>query len=157
MKRGLCFVFLMSFLVGTFSAPAGCSYRRTYKDYAGDSVSKGEVAKVILPRFMELVSVDGESTGKWLQKLFVSGVEKELEVLPGDHTISVVYLEIWPINDNDDEKLRSDPLELTFTAEAGKKYRVAGHEPEDLESARRYEANFKAWIVDVTTGKQVSQ
>jgi len=137
--------------------PAGCSYRRTYKDYEGDSVPKGDVARVILPRYMELTSVDGESTGKWLQKIFVSGVEKELELLPGVHTISVVYLEIWPINDNDNEKLRSDPLALTFTAEAGKKYRVAGNEPEDLESARRYEANFKAWIVDVATGKQVPQ
>jgi hypothetical protein len=156
MRSCLCSVFLIFFFVGLLSMPAGCSDRRTYKNFEGE-VPRGDVARVVIPQYMEVVSLDGEGTGKWLQKLFVSGVEKELVLLPGTHTIAVVYVDIWPVDDNDSEKLRSDPLVLQFRAEAGGKYRVVGHEPEDLESARRYEANFTVRIVEAETGERMSR
>jgi hypothetical protein len=116
------------------------------------------VVYVSLPSYIELLYVDDESTGKYFRKVFISGAKKTLKLLPGPHSMTLVYIDLWPINDDQDHvKLRSRPLILKFYAEPGKSYQVKGNEPEDLEAAKEYAANFKAWIQESGSGKIVSQ
>jgi hypothetical protein len=135
----------------------GCSHR-TYKTSDVEKEHQADLVYVSVPSYIDVLYVDDESTGKYFSKVFISGAKKTVKLLPGPHSLTLVYIDLWPINDDQDHvKLRSHPLMLKFCAEAGKSYRVKGNEPEDLETAKEYAANFKAWIQESESGKIVSQ
>jgi len=147
---------MMSCIAGILLAGTGCPATRTVDLNDPKAGKEGAGAVLRAPDFIEVRSVDGELTEKFYTRLIYSG-ELEIRISPGSHTIVMRYNDMWPINQNDHEKIRSDYVGLAFDAAAGGTYRIRIRELQDRLDAHRLAADFKPWIVDVGTGRTVSR
>jgi len=135
-----------------FLAP-GCSGTKTYKVYEGDDLSAGQVARLRIPIYMDVHSVDREKIGG-ASTFFRTG-DMDLELAPGRHVVVVKYNDIWDVTDEYHEKVQSEPAALEFLAEAGKTYLICMDEPENMVSAQLYASDFKPWIEEAETGEKL--
>lgn len=77
------------------------------------------MAKLVLPEVLNPLFVDGE---KHTRGLFNTG-DMVFELSPGRHQVVVEYEKIWESGDEYD-RVVSEPVMVTFTAEAGQTYRL---------------------------------
>jgi|GEM_PF-753177 len=143
MKKKSFYICLV-LLSGIFLLTAGCMGTKTYQIYEGEPRPADQVAKLKVPVYIDVLSIDGEKVGPGITLL--RGNELDLDLLPGPHTIRVRYDDVWEVTDEYHERLKSDPFTMAFEAVPGGVYRIGAEDPEDLGDARDYEKHFKVWL-----------
>lgn len=126
---------------------AGCAAPGPAKLYEGELRSAAETAMIRLPEQVQVMALDGqEQTGSLLQR------DQLLAVLPGEHVFSLRYVELFQINSEEHEVVRSRQSALRFTAVAGHEYRIEMDKQGSLEVARKFAKDPKFRLVDVSSG-----
>lgn len=126
---------------------AGCAAPGPAKLYEGELRSAAETAMIRLPEQVQVMALDGqEQTGSLLQR------DQLLAVLPGEHVFSLRYVELFQINSEEHEVVRSRQSALRFTAVAGHEYRIEMDKQGSLEVARKFAKDPKFRLVDLSSG-----
>lgn len=126
---------------------AGCAAPGPAKLYEGAFRTAAETAMIRLPEQVQVMALDGqEQTGSLLQR------DQLLAVLPGEHVFSLRYVELFQINSEEHEVVRSRQSALRFTAVAGHEYRIEMDKQGSLEVARKFAKDPKFRLVDVSSG-----
>lgn len=126
---------------------AGCAAPGPAKLYEGAFRPAAETAMIRLPEQVQVMALDGqEQTGSLLQR------DQLLAVLPGEHVFSLRYVELFQINSEEHEVVRSRQSALRFTAVAGHEYRIEMDKQGSLEVARKFAKDPKFRLVDVSSG-----
>lgn len=90
------------------------------------------------------MAVDGrEVTGSLLERSQV------LAVLPGERVFSLRYVELFQINADEHEIVRSRQAALRFNAEAGASYRIEIDKQPNLDAARKFSKEPKFRLVNL--------
>ena len=98
---------------------AGCAATGPVRLYDGQARQPAEVATLQMPEQIQVMAMDGlEVSGTVLQR------SQSLEVLPGEHVLTLRYVQLFQINASDHEVVRSRQAALRFTAVAGSTYRL---------------------------------
>lgn len=126
---------------------AACASTGPVRLYEGAERSDTEVATIRVPEQIQVMSVDGqERTGGLLER------NQIMTALPGEHVFSLRYVELFQINSEEHEVVRSRQSALRFTAEAGREYRVEMEKQGNLDAARKFAKDPKFRLVDVNSG-----
>lgn len=126
---------------------AGCAAPGPAKLYEGVLKPATETAMIRLPEQVQVMAMDGqEQAGNLLQR------GQLLAVLPGEHVFSLRYVELFQINSEEHEVVRSRQSALRFTAEAGHEYRIEMDKQASLAVARKFAKDPKFRLIDVSSG-----
>jgi uncharacterized protein YccT (UPF0319 family) len=127
---------------------AGCaSQQGPVKVYEGAVRSPAETVQVTAPEQIEIMSIDGREPPPSFLKSHVT-----LALLPGEHVFSLRYVELFQINSDDHEILRSKQAALRFTAAAGSSYRLEIPRQANLDAARKFSKDPQFKLVNVKDG-----
>lgn len=113
---------------------SACASTGSTRLYEGEARAEAEVARIELPEQVQVLSVDGRDLpGGLLQR------QQTVDLLPGEHVLTLRYVELFQFGAGDHEVVRSRPAALRFTAVAGARYRIdVSNRPANLDAARRY-------------------
>ena len=126
---------------------AACASSGPVRLYEGAERPDTEVATISVPEQIQVMSVDGqERAGGLLER------NQIMTALPGEHVFSLRYVELFQINSEEHEVVRSRQSALRFTAEAGREYRVEMEKQGNLDAARKFAKDPKFRLVDVNSG-----
>lgn len=131
-------------LVGLLTA---CASTGPIRLYEGAERPLAEVALVSLPEQVQVMAVDGSDTGGTMLQRNSSFV-----MLPGERVFSLRYVELFQINSEEHEVVRSRQAALRFTAEAGAEYRIEYDKQPSLEAARKFAKAPVFRLVNVKSG-----
>ncbi len=148
-NRSLVMGFVVIF--GCLLILQGCMKGKIYTT----SKHGAQTANLIVPNFIEIGSLDGESVENLFSRIIYEG-EREVVFPAGTHSVELRYNDMWDIDDNDHEKIISRYITLRFDAKPGDTYKIGIDAPKDRESAWRLASHFNAAIVNARTGKTVS-
>lgn len=111
----------------------GCATPGALKAYEGPARPAAEVAEIAAPEQVEIMSIDGrEPPPGFLHS------QTRIALLPGEHVLSLRYVELFRVSSEDHEVIRSRQAALRFTAEAGGLYRLDYPPQASLEAAREF-------------------
>lgn len=117
------------------------------KAYEGPVRASAETVQVSVPEQIEVMSIDGREPPPSFLKSRVT-----LALLPGEHVFSLRYVELFQINADDHEVLRSKQAALRFTAAAGGSYRLEIPKQASLDAARKFSRDPQFKLVNVGDG-----
>lgn len=119
--------------------------------YEGTKKPDDEIARLLVPSELEVVAIDGEE----LDVPYVPDSQYQVELLPGDHQIAVVYSEYWgdPTVGN---LVVSDAFYFRIALAAGSTYMFKHDAPEDLMNADISPRDIKIWLEQPQTGQTIN-
>jgi uncharacterized protein YccT (UPF0319 family) len=137
----------MALLVSAMMWLTGCASTGPIRLYEGPARQQADVTHIQVPEQVQVMAMDGvEVTGALLQR------GQALEVLPGEHVLTLRYVQLFQINSNDHEVVRSRQAALRFTAEAGETYRLEMDVQSSLDAARKFAKSPAFRVVNVKSG-----
>ncbi|MDP2229230.1 MAG: DUF2057 family protein [Moraxellaceae bacterium] len=115
-------------------ALSACSTPGSVQMYDGPARPAQELVHISFPEQVQVLAVDGREPGNLLLQR-----QQGLDLLPGEHVLSVRYVELFRMGSDDHEIVRSRPAALRFTAQAGSRFRIEpSPRPANLDSAKRF-------------------
>lgn len=123
---------------------AGCATGRVYQMYDGSPRPADQVARLVVPNAIDVYSIDGKVVYDFLLKAGKS----EVHLLPGPHSVVARYNKIWVEGPEGQQAVKSGLVGMNFDARAGRCYRIAFPEPQDLDAAVKFADHVKLWIED---------
>lgn len=127
-----------------------CTARGPLQAYEGPARPAAEVALLRVPEQVQVLAIDGREPPP---SLLSSNVEFTL--LPGEHVLTLRYVELFRIGSDEHDVIRSRPAALRFTAAAGAHYRL-GVPPQRHRDAARVFARAPVFsLVDEAGGDAV--
>ncbi len=151
MKKFLTF---MSFLALQLLFLSACQGTKTIRLHDANEVREDEVVRVRVPIDILVLDVDGREVGDFFS--YLSSYEKEIQIAPGEHEMTVRYSDFWDYDDNHFEKFRSGKIVLNFRVEAGRTYRVMHPKLKNIGEAAKFEKNPEFWIEEAADRNRVS-
>ena len=145
--RAVLFLFIYSF------SSMVCS-ETTYRFYDGANKPSSQIALVSLPPEIDLIMIDGKDVSSKFG-LFRRGNVK-IALNPGHHRFVLQYSQIWDIDADEHEKIKSLEVEIRSTLEKNHEYKFSFDIPETLEEARKVQENFLVTLTDVKTNKTIT-
>lgn len=147
--------FLAAITLGSMMVLIGaCSRSPVVKLYEGPQKPESDLAIVRVPVELEVLSINGRRV-EGVNSLFSVGY-KDLHLEPGKYHILAFYKDLWDIDADTHDVIKSDPALFPLQAEAGHHYRLGFDEPQSIEQARELEKQFSGHILDVTTGEKTA-
>lgn len=113
MRLSICTLFLLGF---------GCASDRLVWTHPDEAVDTGQMARVIVPNEIELVSIDGQAVQSLTFLRFRE--RRDLLLNPGPHRLVVRLRPAYDLADEDHRVLVSEARTLEFEAEAEGRYRI---------------------------------
>ena len=114
---------ILTMLVSGCAPIPGCTINRMY---SGPAMPSNRIALLTRDnKYVSLISFDGRRDCNYLSK------NKELEILPGEHTIEIFY--------NDGHQSSIVSITRTFTAEPGFRYTI-------MSNVNRNHSGWNPWI-----------
>jgi len=110
-------------------------------------------ARIIVTEQLGLLKIDTE---KYNRYAFNSG-ETIVDVTPGQHVFSIRYDWLWNYDYDNFDALKSDPVDVTIQAEAGKTYKITHRDIPNYKVALDFSRKPEMLVVEADSGKQVSQ
>lgn len=129
---------------------SGCAARGPLAAYEGPVRPAAEVAVVQVPEQVQVMAIDGREP----PPSFLSS-NVELALLPGEHVLSLRYVELFRLNGDEHDVIRSRPAALRFTAVAGGRYRLGVPAQKDRDAARAFAKAPVFTLGDVAGGPAV--
>ena len=141
-------IVLLSLLV------TACSTSPVVKLYDGADRPTGELLTVRVPVELEILSIndrriEGAST------LFAYG-HRDLQLLPGQYRIVAYYKNLFQLNADQHEIIKSDPALFTVNGNAGEVVALAFEKPADVAAAREMAKHFDGWTENLSSGERIA-
>jgi hypothetical protein len=117
---------------------------------AGDVVTQPIVDKVSLevPELIQILSIDGQEGNS----NFLGSRAHIQQLTVGEHVLSVRYTQLFNINADEHDILKSKPMAIRFTAEAGQTYQLSVTPPRRYEAAKEFAKQPDIRLVNKTAG-----
>lgn len=131
-----------------------CSTSPVVKLYDGADRPAGELLTVRVPVELEILSIndrriEGAST------LFAYG-HRDLQLLPGQYRIVAYYKNLFQLNADQHEIIKSDPALFTVNGNAGEVVALAFEKPADVDAAREMAKHFDGWTENLSSGERIA-
>lgn len=124
---------MVLFMSAALALLAGCSTQPPQQTWEGPARPAGEVALLEVPEQVQVMAIDGrEPPPSFLRS------QSTLALLPGEHVFSLRYVQLFQVNSEEHEVVRSRQAALRFSAVAGGRYRLEVPAQRDLDGARRF-------------------
>lgn len=141
-------IVLLSLLV------TACSTSPVVKLYDGADRPAGELLTVRVPVELEILSIndrriEGAST------LFAYG-HRDLQLLPGQYRIVAYYKNLFQLNADQHEIIKSDPALFTVNGNAGEVVALAFEKPANVDAAREMAKHFDGWTENLSSGERIA-
>ncbi len=133
-------------------ALTACAQNPVRKLYEGDKRPESEIAVVRVPIQLEIMRINGQRVDG-LNTLF-SPQHKDLHLLPGEYRILAYYKDLWELNGDGHDLVKTDPALFVVNAKAGASYELGFKEPQSLEEARHLENKFSGYVLNTRTGEK---
>ena len=117
---------------------AGCAKQRPLHAYSGPEQPEDTLLRVEIPPTLKTLAID-EEKDKPLGSLLSDG-PRTLFLLPGEHTLSVVYESVWQVTADDHEVVRSAPVTVTIDGAPGDTITLLHEDDHTLAMAREIAA-----------------
>jgi uncharacterized protein YccT (UPF0319 family) len=145
--RQLATPFIVMLLAGLI---AGCNRSPEVRLYEGPPKPATEVTIVRVPVELEVLSINGRRIDG-LSTLFSAGY-KDLHLEPGRYEVLAYYKDLWELDADAHDVIKSDPAIFVVEGEAGDFFRLAYDEPETVEDARELAKEFSGWTENMNSG-----
>lgn len=136
-------------LVLALGLTACASMDKPVQGYEGPARPVAELAVLSVPEEIQVLAVDGREVGGGL----LGQRTLKLQVLPGEHVLSVRYVQLFQINADEHDIVRSRPAALRFVAKAGSRYEFRYDKPKNREIARQFAKEPSFALVDQGSGE----
>lgn len=128
----------------------GCVARGPLAAYEGPARPVAEVALLQVPEQVQVMAIDGREP----PPSFLAS-QVELALLPGEHVLSLRYVELFRLGSDEHEVIRSRQAALRFTAVAGGRYRLVVPAQRDRDAARAFAKAPTFTLTDLGGGAAV--
>ncbi len=145
--RYLCLIISVVFL------SACASTHGPVRVYDGAKRPDNEIVRFLIPSALEVVALDG----KELKTPYIPDGQNQLELLPGDHELKVIYTEYWGDPSSGGLEV-SDASYFKLATTAGSTYVFKHNGPTDLVHAGfgMLVNDIKIWLEQRETGKTIN-
>lgn len=133
-------------LLGLFAS--GCATKQYHDWY------QGEQNQAAVLKSNNTILIDAIN-GKEAEVAFI-GQKHSYELAPGRYTLLVSYADMYDLTADDFEKVKSNPVKMTFSAEPGKTYQLVHREIADVRDARQFAEKPELKIQDAASGAYVA-
>ena len=129
-------------LLSLFFSLSACTTQKALHHYTGAPLTEEQLVHIKLPETIEIISIDNQRN-KQFKGLLLSGT-RNIFVKPGQHQIALFYEALWDISSDEHEVVKSPPVIISFSAEAGQTLSISHKEAHSLLAARKLAKQFSA-------------
>jgi uncharacterized protein YccT (UPF0319 family) len=129
---------------------AGCAASGPLKTYEGSERPAAELAVVNVPEVIEVLAIDGREPPPSLLRS-----NMQLALLPGEHVLSLRYVQLFQIGSDDHDVIRSRQAALRFTATSGRSYSLEIPRQTNRDQAREFAKSPQFKLVSASDGSAV--
>lgn len=141
---------LLLLLSAALSLLAGCATQPPQQTWDGPARPAGEVALLEVPEEVQVMAIDGrEPPPTFLRS------QSTLALLPGEHVLSLRYVQLFQVSSEEHEVVRSRQAALRFSSVAGGRYRLEVPAQRELDGARRFAKAPEFRLVNLGGGEAV--
>jgi uncharacterized protein len=133
-------------------ALTACARNPVVQLYDGPKKPDTQVLTVRVPTQMEVVTINGQEVKG--ANTFFNTSHKDLKLTPGTYEIVAYYKELWDLNSESHEVMKSDPVVFPVNGKAGQYYAMNYKQPENAREARELANNFSGWVENTATGEK---
>ncbi|MDX1805118.1 MAG: DUF2057 family protein [Alcanivorax sp.] len=133
---------------------AACARTPVVQLYDGPARSDNQVLTVQVPSALEIFSINGKQVNA--ANTFFATDFKSLKLTPGRYEILAYYKELYQLDADNHEIVKTNPANFIVDGKAGETYRLGFKQPKDVDAARAMEDSFTGWTENVATGKKVA-
>lgn len=124
-----------------------CATQGPIKAYEGQTRAPNELALLSIPEQVEVMAVDGHEPPPSFLKSNV-----ELNMLPGEHVLSLRYVELFQLGSDEHDVVRSKQAALRFTAVAGTAYTLQAPKQLNHAAAKAFAKDPHFTVLDKQSG-----
>lgn len=135
-------------------ALAACSSSPVVRLYEGPERPVDEVLRVEVPMELEVLTIN-ERRVERLGGLLSYGV-RELHLPPGEWRFVAHYQDLFELDADRHDVVKSDPALFRVSGSAGGRFRLGFEPPASLEEARALAEHFDGWVENIDSGERVS-
>lgn len=133
---------------------SACARSPVVQLYDGPAKSDSQVLTVRVPSEIEVFTINGKEVDG--VNTFFATDFKELKFTPGRYEILAYYKELWQLDADNHEIVKTNPANFIVDGKAGEKWQLDYDKPANVEEARALEDTFTGWTVNTATGEKVA-
>lgn len=131
-----------------------CAGKPVVKLYEGADQPASKLLIIRVPMELEILMINDKPV-EGAAQVFTYG-NRELHLAPGRYRILAFYKNLFQINADEHEVIKSGPAEFTVDGKAGEVYQIGFDQPADLQEAQAMAESFRGWVRNEQTGEQVA-
>lgn len=131
---------------------AACAPSPIVQLYPGAQRPDNQVLTVRVPTQLDVFTINGKQVDG--VDTFFSTAHKDLKLTPGRYEIIAYYKELWNLDADNHEIMKSDPVKFIVDGKAGDFFRLNYNRPQNPDQARKLADNFSGWTENVATGEK---
>jgi uncharacterized protein YccT (UPF0319 family) len=133
---------------------AACARSPVVQLYDGPAKADSQVLTVKVPSEIEVFTINGKEL-EGVNTFFATGF-KELKLAPGRYEILAYYKELWQLDVDNHEIVKTNPANFIIDGKAGDQWQLGFDKPQNVEEARAMEDSFSGWASNTETGEKVA-
>lgn len=133
---------------------SACARSPVVQLYDGAAKPDSQVLTVRVPSEIEVFTINGKEVDG--VNTFFATDFKELKLAPGRYEILAYYKELWQLDADNHEIVKTNPANFIVDGKAGEKWQLDYDKPENVDDARALEDNFTGWALNTNTGDKVA-
>ena len=115
---------------------------------AASSQTIGNKVSLEVPELIQVLSIDGQEGNSH----FLGSRAHVQQLTVGEHVLSVRYTQLFNINADEHDILKSKPMAIRFTAEAGQTYLLSVTPPKRYDAAKEFAKQPDIRLINKTAG-----
>ncbi len=133
---------------------SACARSPVVQLYDGAAKPDSQVLTVRVPSEIEVFTINGKEVDG--ANTFFATDFKELKFAPGRYEILAYYKELWQLDADNHEIVKTNPANFIVDGKAGEKWQLDYDKPANVEEARALEDTFTGWALNTATGEKVA-
>lgn len=133
---------------------SGCARSPVVQLYDGAAKPDSQVLTVRVPSEIEVFTINGKEVDG--VNTFFATDFKELKFTPGRYEILAYYKELWQLDADNHEIVKSNPANFIVDGKAGETWQLDYEKPADVDEARALEDTFSGWVLNTSSGESVA-
>jgi len=133
---------------------SACARSPVVQLYDGAAKPDSQVLTVRVPSEIEVFTINGKEVDG--VNTFFATDFKELKLTPGRYEILAYYKELWQLDADNHEIVKTNPANFIVDGKAGEKWQLDYNKPENVDDARALEDSFTGWALNTNTGDKVA-
>ena len=133
---------------------AACARSPVVQLYDGPAKADSQVLTVKVPSEIEVFTINGKEL-EGVNTFFATDF-KELKLAPGRYEILAYYKELWQLDVDNHEIVKTNPANFIIDGKAGDQWQLGFDKPQNVEEASAMEDSFSGWASNTETGEKVA-